>query len=102
MVRNGWLMVVLGGLLGNPLHFIQTLTKNANDITGNIFTDYNAEGENNTLYSNYPIGKYYGVFINLTVRGYSIQIIFAASSMLYRRKLADVWGVWKIVIMSDL
>jgi len=94
--------VRLGGLLGNPLHFIQSLPKNANDITDNIFTDYNAEGDNNQLYSNYPTGQNYGVFINLKARGYSSQIIFVSNSMLYRRRLDTNWGAWKKVSMSDL
>ena len=94
--------MVLGGLLGNPLHFIQSLPKNANDITDNIFTDYNAEGDNNQLYSNYPTGQNYGVFINLKARGYSSQIIFVSNSMLYRRRLDTNWGAWKKVSMSDL
>ena len=92
----------VGELLGNPLHFIKTLPKNANDITDNIFTDYNAEGESNQLYSNYPTGQNYGVFINLKVRGYSSQIIFISNAMLYRRRLDSDWGAWKKVTMSDI
>ena len=92
----------VGELLGNPLHFIKTLPKNANDITDNIFTDYNAEGDSNQLYSNYPTGQNYGVFINLKARGYSSQIIFISNAMLYRRRLDSDWGAWKKVTMSDI
>lgn len=92
----------VGELLGNPLHFIKTLPKNANDITDNIFTDYNSEGELNDAYSNYPIDSYYGVFVNIKVRGYSSQLIFTSNAMLYRRRLETNWGNWKKISFTNL
>ena len=97
MVRNGWLMVVLGGLIGT-IKTSQNIPIDANDVVDFIVCQTN-ERFLNLPESAYPNGQS-GIFINITCdpsRIFFRHQIFVNQIGRYERYFRSSWTVWKTV-----
>ena len=98
MVRNQVVMVVLGGLLGNPIGFKQVLTHSddLNNIYDGVFSYLNEDKPSNSYGTN-------TMLIQLTTKGRldKWQVAFCANERKVAIRLnysGNNWGNWKDIV----